>query len=128
MNPEKHERRQRIWELIVRDDRVLTDIIATITEEFNVSTETVEDDIDTIDEWLPELDLLREVQGISLLAELRQNRQRLHQMADEAHNQGESTQERQIRAEINRSLNLERQLSNSSIQITKQKDAMEEFL
>lgn len=41
MNPEKHERRQRIWELIVRDDRVLTDIIAVITEEFNVSTETV---------------------------------------------------------------------------------------
>lgn len=115
MRAEDHERRQRIWELLVYEDPALTDVIETITDEFETSRETVEADLNSIDEWLPKLDLFREVQGVALLAELRQNRQRLYEMAAEARDDDELVQERKIRAEINRSLNMERHLTDSSL-------------
>lgn len=118
MRAEDHERRQRIWELLVYEDPALREVIETITDEFDTSRETVEDDLNSIDEWLPKLDLFREVQGVSLLAELRQNRQRLYEMAEEARDQDELVEERKIRAEINRSLNMERHLSDSSLNTT----------
>lgn len=119
MDPEVHERRRRIWRLLVEDDLALGEIIETVADDFDTAPETIEEDLETIDDWLPELDLLREVPGIALLAEVRQNRQRLHQMAEQAHEQDDLTQERKIRSEINRSLNIERQLSNSDLTITR---------
>lgn len=119
MDPEVHERRRRIWRLLVEDDLALGEIIETVADDFDTAPETIEEDLETIDDWLPELDLLREVPGIALLAEVRQNRQRLHQMAEQAHEQDDLTQERKIRSEINRSLNIERQLSNSDLKITR---------
>ncbi|WP_336361944.1 hypothetical protein [Halalkalicoccus salilacus] len=118
MDPEVHERRRRIWRLLVEDDLALGEIIETVADDFDTAPETIEEDLETIDDWLPELDLLREVPGIALLAEVRQNRQRLHQMAEQAHEQDDLTQERKIRSEINRSLNIERQLGNSDLKIT----------
>ncbi|MFC7008526.1 hypothetical protein [Halalkalicoccus salilacus] len=118
MKAEDHERRRRIWELLVYEDPALTDVIKTITEEFETSKQTVEADLDSIDEWLPKLDLFRQVQGVALLAELRQNRQRLYEMAGEARDDDELVEERKIRAEINRSLNMERYLSDSSLNTT----------
>lgn len=119
MDPEVHERRRRIWRLLVEDDLALGEIIETVADDFDTAPETIEEDLETIDDWLPELDLLREVPGVALLAEVRQNRQRLHQMAEQAHEQDDLTQERKIRSEINRSLNIERQLSNSDLKITR---------
>lgn len=125
MKAEDHERRRRIWELLVYEDPALTDVIKTITEEFETSKQTVEADLDSIDEWLPKLDLFREVQGVALLAELRQNRQRLYEMAGEARDDDELVEERKIRAEINRSLNMERYLSDSSLNTTPAADTAE---
>lgn len=125
MKAEDHERRRRIWELLVYEDPALTDVIKTITEEFETSRETVEADLDSIDEWLPKLDLFRQVQGVALLAELRQNRQRLYEMAGEARDDDELVEERKIRAEINRSLNMERYLSDSSLNTTPAADTAE---
>lgn len=116
MDVETHDRRRRIRELLIYEDVTPSEIIDTITEEFATDRETIENDLDTVADWLYELDLLRDVQGISLLAELRRNRQRLHRMADDANAQGELTEERKIRAEINRSISLERQISDSSLQ------------
>lgn len=109
------------------EDPALTEVIETITDEFDTSRETVEADLNSIDEWLPKLDLFREVQGVSLLAELRQNRQRLYEMAEEARDQDELVEERKIRAEINRSLNMERHLNDSSLNTTPMNE-MEETL
>lgn len=39
-------------------------------------------------------------------------------MAEQAHKQDDLAQERTIRSEINRSLNIERQLGNSDLEIT----------
>lgn len=130
MNPEEHERRRRIWQLLTQDDRSLREIIEVVADDFDTAPKTVEEDLETIEEWLPELDLLREVPSISLLAKLRQNRQQLHQMAEQAHEQDDLVQERQIRSEINRSLNIERQLSDSELQITRTRsdDELEEFM
>lgn len=125
MKAEDHERRRRIWELLVYEDSALTDVIETITEEFETSRETVEADVDSIDEWLPKLDLFRQVPGVALLAELRQNRQRLYEMAEEARDDEELVEERKIRAEINRSLNMERHLSDSSLNTTPAADTAE---
>lgn len=118
MEPEVHERRQRIWRLLVEDDLSFREIIETVADDFETTPETIEEDLQTIDDWLPELDLLREVPGIALLAEVRQNRRRLHRMAEQAHDQDDLVQERKIRSEINRSLNIERQLGNSDLEIT----------
>lgn len=45
-------------------------MVETAANEFKVDTETVEEDIQDIDKWLYKLDVYRDVQGISLLAEL----------------------------------------------------------
>ena len=119
MDPEEHERRRRIWQLLVEDDLSLGEIIETVADDFDTDPETVEADLETIDDWLPELDLLRDIPGIALLAEIRQNRQRLHQMAERARDQDDLVQERKIRSEINRSLNIERQLGTSDMQTTR---------
>lgn len=117
MEPETHERRRRIWELLVQEDHSVPELIETVAEEFNTAPDTVEEEVETIDDWLHELDLLRRVSGISLLAELQQNRQQLHQMARQARDEEDLVQERKIRAEINRSLNIERQLNEDSTKI-----------
>ena len=119
MDPEVHKRRRQIWRLLVEDALALGEIIETVADDFDTAPETIEEDLETINNWLPELDLLREVLGVALLAEVRRNRQRLHQMAEQAHEQDDLVQERKIRSEINRSLNIERQLGNSSFGITR---------
>lgn len=45
-----------------------------------------------------------------MLAEGRANRQQLHQLAGQARDAGDRTEERKVREELNRSLNLERRL------------------
>jgi hypothetical protein len=73
MNAEEYERRQRIWEVLTYEDLTYTEILETVANEFEVNEKTVEDDIQKVHMWLPELDILRDVQGMSLLAELRES-------------------------------------------------------
>jgi hypothetical protein len=115
MNAEEYERRQRIWEVLTYEDLTYTEILETVANEFEVNEKTVEDDIQKVHMWLPELDILRDVQGMSLLAELRENRRRLYQMAETAYEQEEFTDELKIRSEINRSINMERYMADSSL-------------
>lgn len=69
-------------------------VVADLAAAFDVDEETLQDDVDTIDEWLPRLDITRDVGGISLLAEVRSNRQELHQLADQAREPDEWVEER----------------------------------
>ena len=94
-------------------------IIADLAEEFDVDEAALEDDLETITEWLPKLDTVRNAGGISALAELRANRQQLHQLAQQAREQGDISEERKIREEINDSLNLERRLRESSTDVVR---------
>lgn len=128
MNTEERERRQRIWELLTYEDHTYTEVIETVADEFEEDEETVEADIQNIGEWLPRLDVFRDVQGIALLAELRENRRKLHQMAETVHEREEYTEERKIRSEINRSINMERYLADSTLRVAKESHEYEDIL
>lgn len=119
MNAEDRERRQRIRELLTYEDYTYSEVIETVADEFEEDEETIEDEIQNIKKWLPKLDVFRDVQGITLLAELRENRRRLHQMAEAVHEQEEFVEERKIRSEINRSINMERYLADSTLTVRK---------
>lgn len=127
MNTEDRERRQRIWELLTYEDHTYSEVIETVADEFEEDEETVEEDIQDIEKWLPKLDVFRDVQGIALLAELRRNRRKLHRMAEAVHEQEEYAEERKIRSEINRSINMERYLADSTLSVKKRSHEYEEI-
>lgn len=115
MTPEERARRTALWRrYIVRGEELAT-VIADLATEFDVDEATFHQDLDDIDGWLPHLEVTREVSGFSMLAELRENRQQLHRLADEARDADDLTQERKVREEINHSLNLERRLRTDDI-------------
>jgi hypothetical protein len=108
-------RRKRIWERHVLRGEPREEVVPEIATEFGVDEVTVEEDLVSIDDWLPKLDEFRKMSGIALVVELRANRQQLHQLADQARDDEEITQERKIRQEINRSINFERQLHEADM-------------
>lgn len=127
MNTEDHERRQRIWELLTYEDHTYSEVIETVADEFGEDEERVEKEIENIGKWLHKLDVFRDAPGITLLAELRENRRRLHQMAKTVHEQEEFVEERKIRSEINRSINMERHLANSTLTVRKKSHEYEDL-
>lgn len=128
MNTKDHERRQRIWELLTYEGHTYSEVIETVADEFGEDEETVEEEIENVRKWLPKLDVFRDTPGITLLAELRENRRRLHQMAKTAHEQEEFAEELKIRSEINRSINMERYLADSTLTVTKKSHEYEDLL
>lgn len=127
MTSSEHTRRTRLWERYVLRGEPREEVIAEITAEFDVEEATVAEDIASVAEWLPELDVFHEASGIALLVELRTNRQQLHQLADQARDDEDLTQERKVREEINRSINFERQLHDASIK-TKPARGVDKFV
>lgn len=119
MDDNERTRRQALWERHLLMGEPRETVITELTAEYDVDEATVEDDLETITEWLPKLDPLRDAGGISALAELRANRQQLHQLAQQAREEGDITEERKIREEINDSLNLERRLRESSTDVVR---------
>ena len=115
MTASDRDRRTRLWERYVLRGEPREEVIADLTTEFDADEATIMEDIDSIDEWLPELDVYHEASGMALLVELRANRQQLHQLADQARDDDDLTQERKVREEINRSINFERQLHDASL-------------
>lgn len=126
MKPTPHSRREELWKRYVLFGEPREEVVADVAADFDVTPETIADDLQGIDAWLPELDVRRDVTGISLLAELRVNRQRLHQLAHDANSEEDITAERQIREEINRSLDLERRLLEGSV--TTQIDELDQLM
>jgi hypothetical protein len=115
MDLEERTRRGRLWRRHVVRGEPLDELLPELSDELGVDEDVLEKDIETIDEWLPQLDLLRKRAGVSLLGELRLNRQALNRLADQARDKGDLTGERKIRQEINRSINIERSLHEDSL-------------
>jgi hypothetical protein len=113
MDRELAERRDRTFELLVTQGRGYTEVVETITDEFDASKTAVETDISRMNDWLPklvdELDRGRE-DGKLRLRELKKNRQRLQQLAADAE---KPSKELKYRRTIEQSINTELQLRQS---------------
>lgn len=113
MDRELAERRDRTFELLVTQGRGYTEVVETITDEFDASKTAVETDISRMNDWLPklvdELDRGRE-DGKLRLRELKKNRQRLQQLAADAE---KPSKELKYRRTIEQSIKTELQLRQS---------------
>ena len=128
MPSSEHARRKRLWERYILRGEPYEEVIPEIAAEFDVDEETIDEDLATISDWLQELELFRDEGGIALVVELRANRQQLHQLADLARDEEDLTEERQIREEINRSINLERRLHEASLKTKPPSSEMERLM
>ncbi len=115
MTPSDRARRTRIWERFILRGEPREEVVTEIAAEFDVDEATIHEDFESITHWLPRLDEFRDMSGFALLLEFRANRQQLQQLADQARDDEDITQERKIRKEINRALNFERRLLESDI-------------
>ncbi|ADB60143.1 hypothetical protein Htur_1253 [Haloterrigena turkmenica DSM 5511] len=115
MTPSERARRTRLWERYVLRGEPHEEVVSEVAAEFDVDEKTIREDLTSISHWLPRLDEFRDMSGVALLMELRANRQQLHQLADQARDAEDITQERKIREEINRAVNFERQLLDSDL-------------
>lgn len=113
MDRELAERRDRTFELLVTQGRGYTEVVETVTDEFDASKTAVETDISRMNDWLPklvdELDRGRE-DGKLRLRELKKNRQRLQQLAADAE---KPSKELRYRRTIEQSIKTELQLRQS---------------
>lgn len=113
MDRELAERRDRTFELLVTQGRAYTDVVETITDEYDASKTAVETDISRMNDWVPklvdELDRGRE-DGKLRLRELKKNRQRLQQLAADAE---DPSKELKYRRTIEQSIKTELQLRQS---------------
>jgi len=134
MKPELVDRRERTFKLLIVEGRKYTDVVETIAREYDITESGVQTDIDRMDSWLPKIveesDVTRE-DGLVRLKELRQNRQRLQQMALEARKNNDLMDELQIRRKVEDNIELDIALSQSlghtSREPTPMENAMEEF-
>lgn len=128
MPSSQRARRRRLWERYLLRGEPREEVVPELATEFDVAEETIEDDIATVADWIADLDLVRAEDGLTLIAELRANRQHLNQLADMARDEGELTEERKVREEINRSINIERQLHDASLKTTPATSELNKFL
>jgi hypothetical protein len=134
MKPELVDRRERTFKLLIVEGRKYTDVVETIAREYDITESGVQTDIDRMDSWLPKIveesDVTRE-DGLVRLKELRQNRQRLQQMALEARKNNDLMDELQIRRKVEDNIELDIALSQSlghtSREPTPMENAMEDF-
>lgn len=103
MRDDLRQRRERTWELLVVMGIEYSQAVARIASEFDCSEGTVKSDISRMESWLPDLDV-NYYSGVSRLRELRQQRQRLNQMAMQAQQDEDRDQELKVRKEIRQNI------------------------
>lgn len=113
MDDELRQRRQETWDLLVVKGIDYGKVVSRIASKYDISESGVESDISRMDNWLPELDPHNLESGLSRIRELRQNRQRLQQMALEAQNEGNLDKELRIRRQIEESVETDVELAQS---------------
>ena len=111
MRSETRDRRKKTWELLQIEGLSEEEAVATVAEEHDVSESTVSEDIRNMEEWLPEISRSAREAELSLLYELEENRQRLHEMADEARDNDDLSVELKIRRSIVNTIKLGGQLN-----------------
>ncbi|UTF56010.1 hypothetical protein [Natronosalvus rutilus] len=110
MRDELRARREETWRLLVEMGIGYSDAVARIAENFDCNESTVKTDISRMETWIGELDVAY-YSGVSRLRELRQQRQRLNQMALEARQQEDLTTEKSVRQEIRQNLESDMRMS-----------------
>jgi len=110
------ERREETFDLLICKGIGYRKVVEKISRKYDLSESGVETDIGRMDEWLPKLveetDLTRK-DGLVRLKELRQNRQRLQQMAMEARSNNDLMEELKIRRNVEDNIELDIALSQS---------------
>lgn len=107
------KRRDRTWDLLIVKGLDYGKVVEQVSNDFDVKPNTIEKDISRMDDWLPELNELSPKSGYSRLMEIRQNRQRLQQMAIEARGEDDPHLELKIRRQIDSAIEKDVTLSQS---------------
>ena len=110
MKPELENRRRELWKRVVILGEDSQEVIADLASAYDVTEDTVGEDLSTMNSWLSDLYRSGEARDVSPLIELQEIRHRLHQMAEEAQEAGELSLELQIRKELTRTINQEQRL------------------
>lgn len=88
-------------------------VVDTLAERYDVATGTIEADIHRLPEWIDKLAIYDDDDGHSRLMELRENRQRLHQMATEARKEEDLALELKVRRRVDKAIETDIELSQS---------------
>lgn len=112
MKPDVRARRQAVWERFVLHGEPESEVIAELAGEYDVATETVREDLSTMDEWLWKLYRSGEANDVSALLSLQANRHRLQQMATDAQANGALELELRIRKELTKTIRHEERISD----------------
>ena len=110
MKTDEHDRRRKTWELFFLDGAQKSEVIRQVADEFGVKEETVKEDFEQMEDWLPELNQSGRVVELSMLLELQRTRQRLREMAAEAQEEDDLKLELSIRKEILSAIKLDERL------------------
>lgn len=115
MRPELRDRRRETWKLLQVDGLSEKEAVAELAEEYDVSEETISEDIRSMEEWLPEISRSAREAELSLVYELEETRQRLYAMAEEAEQEDDLQTELKIQRTIINTIKLGRELEHSDI-------------
>ena len=113
MRPELRDRREETWDLLVVKGLKYSTVCERLAAKYDVKENTIEKDISRMKNWLPELIRVDDTGGYSRLREIRQNRQRMQQMAMEARRDGDRKEELRIRRLIDQAVELDITISQS---------------
>lgn len=113
MREELQKRRSETFEMLVVKGYDYQRVVTTLADRYDIAPSTIKTDINRMDDWLPRLAWYDDDDGAGRLRELQQNRQRMHQMATEARNDGDVNLELKIRRQIDSAVETEVELAQS---------------
>lgn len=125
MDEELRERREKTWNMLVVRGFDYSKVVSRLADEYDMSEGGIKSDIHRMDDWLPKLDDISYQSGVSRLRELRENRQRLQQMALQARKDDDLEQELKIRRQIDKAVQTDIQLSQSLGHADREEDGVD---
>jgi len=125
MREELRKRRRETWEMLIVKGYDYRRVVDTLADRYGVATGTIEADIYRLPDWIDKLAYYDDDHGAARLMELRDNRQRLHQMATEARKDEDIPLELKIRRRIDKALETDIELSQSLGETYQEPDKLE---
>lgn len=113
MDEELRERRAETWRLLIVQGRSYGDVVEHIAAKYDVSESGVRTDISRMGDWVPKLSRIDDEAGHSRVRELRDARQRLQRMAEEAKKDGNFSREERLIGQITKNIQLDVSLCQS---------------
>jgi len=125
MQEDLRKRRDETFEMLVVKGYDYRRVVDTLAERYEVTPSTIRTDINRMGDWLPRLAWYDDDDGTARLRELRKNRQRMHQMATEARQDGDVELELKIRRNIGTAVETEVELAQSLGQMNEEPEELE---